>query len=410
MVQASAADADEQTQFDQGGTSFGVDASLNWDYMHHRLGIWFPPVTSAASMVAARWSVYDDTPNRNRFMGSAMVGDERFDEMSRLQMTFACGLYDRMSALSTGEVRPEGIDLNFLAVNHPRDLFDRMQQGLEFDASELSASEYITGRANGDERFVAIPVFPSRTFRHGFIAVNDRVIAEPRDLAGKKIGVQRYTMTAAVWIRDLLQNQFGVDLSNVEWIEGAFDSPEPHGALAKLPLLKPVSISANRSGKSLSRLLEDGAIDATIGADLPRCFGRAKNVRRLFPDYKAVEKDYYRRFGIFPIMHLVVVRREFHERHPFAATSLFNALNESKNIAFNRMRYLGALQYMLPWLPAELDEIDEVFGGDPWPYGLEANRKPLEALVRALVDQFMIAQPIPPEELFAAVHLTQYKV
>ena len=323
--------------------------------------------------------------------------------MTALPMTFACGLYDRMTALYTGEVRPAGIDLNFIAVNDPRALFDRMAARQEFDASEMSTSEYVSRFAAGKCPFVAIPVFPSRMFRHGFITVDSRVVKTPKDLEGKRIGIQLYTMTAAVWIRGLLQHDHGVDLSTVQWVEGAMEEPKPHGNPTVLPPLKPVSIVANTSGKSLSELLEAGDIQAVVGADVPSAIRRVPHVKRLFPDFRAEEKAYYRRTKIFPIMHLVVLRREFHERHPFAATSLFNALEESRSLAQRRMRYLGALRYMLPWLPAELDEIDEVFGGDPWPYGIEPNRPTLEALLRFLADQSMIAAPVKLEDLFLPV-------
>ena len=324
--------------------------------------------------------------------------------MTALPMTFACGLYDRMTALYTGEVRPAGIDLNFIAVNDPRTLFDRMAARQEFDASEMSTSEYVSRFAAGKCPFVAIPAFPSRMFRHGFITVDSRVVKTPKDLEGKRIGIQLYTMTAAVWIRGLLQHDHGVDLSTVQWVEGAIEEPRPHGNPTVLPPLKPVSIVANTSGKSLSELLEAGDIQAVVGADVPSAIRRVPHVKRLFPDFRAEERAYYRRTKIFPIMHLVVLRREFHERHPFAATSLFNALEESRSLAQRRMRYIGALRYMLPWLPAELDEIDEVFGGDPWPYGIEPNRPTLEALVRFLADQSMIAAPVKLEDLFVPVH------
>jgi 4,5-dihydroxyphthalate decarboxylase len=323
--------------------------------------------------------------------------------MTAIPMTFACGLYDRMTALYTGEVRPAGIDLNFIAVNDPRALFDRMAARQEFDASEMSTSEYVSRFAAGKCPFVAIPAFPSRMFRHGFITVDSRVVKTPKDLEGKRIGIQLYTMTAAVWIRGLLQHDHGVDLSTIQWVEGAIEEPRPHGNPTVLPPLKPVSIVANTTGKSLSELLEAGDIQAVLGADVPSAIRRVPHVKRLFPDFRAEEKAYYRRTKIFPIMHLVVLRREFHERHPFAATSLFNAIEESRSLAQRRMRYIGALRYMLPWLPAELDEIDEVFGGDPWPYGIEPNRPTLEALVRFLADQSMIAAPVKLEDLFLPV-------
>ncbi|MCJ1409732.1 hypothetical protein MMC19_003815 [Ptychographa xylographoides] len=326
-----------------------------------------------------------------------------------LPLTFACAQYDRMLALASGEVSPEGLALNFITINHPRDVFDRMMGGREFDASEMSTSEYVCRYAAGERDFIAIPVFPSRAFRHSFIAVNDRVIKEPKDLNGKRVGVQLYTMTAAVWQRGLLKG-LGVDLDSVEWVEGAMETAGAHGKPTVLPTLKHINITRNTSGKSLSQLLADGEIDATIGADLPTNFGTAPHVKRLFPDFKAVEKQYYRDTGVFPIMHSVVIRRDLYDRFPFVATSLYNACTESKDLALGRMRFMGALRYMLPWLPAEIDEIDEVFGHDPWPYGVEANRKTLEALVRNLFDQSMIPKMVEVDELFAPVRGNNWKI
>jgi 4,5-dihydroxyphthalate decarboxylase len=318
-------------------------------------------------------------------------------------MTFACGLYDRMISLSNGEVRPAGIDLNFISIDNPRELFDRMVGKLEFDASEMSSSEYVTRFAAGQCPFVALPVFVSRVFRHGFIAVDTRKIKSPKDLAGKRIGVQLYTMTAAIWIRGLLQDHYGVDISSIEWVEGAMEAPTPHGKPTVLPPLKPVKIVPNKSGKSLSQLLADGDIAATIGADLPSCFGKAPHIQRLFPNFRQTEMDYFKQTRIFPIMHLIVMRRDFYEKFPFVASSFYQALCESKDRAFKRMRYLGTLRYMLPWMTAELDEIEEVFGGDPWPYGVEPNRQALEALVKYLVDQSLIAAPVQVDDLFVPV-------
>ena len=182
------------------------------------------------------------------------------------------------------------------------------------------------------------------------------------------------------------------------------EAPTRHGNPTVLPPLKPVSIVANTSGKSLSRLLEDGEIAATIGADLPSAYGRNRHVQRLFPDFRSAEKDYYRATKIFPIMHLIVLRRDFYEQHQFVATSLYQAFCESKARAYQKMRYLGTLRYMLPWMTAELDEIEEVFGGDPWPYGVEPNRRALEALVQYLLDQSMIAKPVKVDDLFVPVY------
>lgn len=328
---------------------------------------------------------------------------------NRVNVSFASILYDRMQPLQAGEVRAEGIDLNFIALNHPRDIFDRMSGGREFDASELSLSEYICRYAAGRREFIAIPVFPSRAFRHGFIAVNSRTVREPKDLAGKKIGVQLYTMTAAVWIRAVLK-QWGVDLSTIRWVQGSMESAESHGRPSAMPLTKPVNIIQNTSGKSLSQLIEEGEIDATIGADLPPCLGKAPYVKRLFPDFKEVEKAYYQETGIFPIMHTVVIRTDLYDKHPWIATSLYNALDDSKEVARIRMRFLDCLRYMLPWMPSELDEIDEVFGGDAFRNGVDPNRKTLEALVDALYDQAMISTRVSVDELFAPVRGQNWKV
>ncbi len=324
--------------------------------------------------------------------------------MPGLRLSFACGLYDRMLPLYTREVRPEGIDLDFIAIDSPREIFDRMGGKLEFDASEMSSSEFISRKAAGDCPFVALPVFPSRTFRHSFITVNRKSgIRTPKDLEGRRVGVPLYTMTAAIWIRGHLQHEYGVDLSAIRWVQGAINKAGAHGKPAALPLLKKVPLEINDSGRSLDELLEAGAIDAITGTSLPASIRRNPDIQRLFPDFREIEKEYYRRTRIFPIMHLVVVRRELHEKHPFVAASLYDAFCESKNRAFAKMRFLGALRYMLPWMAADLDEIDQVFGGDPWPYGVEANRPTLEALVRYMAEQSIIAAPVRVDDLFVSV-------
>jgi 4,5-dihydroxyphthalate decarboxylase len=319
---------------------------------------------------------------------------------SDLPLTFACGLYDRMVPLYAGETRPAGIDLDFLAIDSPREIFDRMAGAQAFDASEMSLSEVVTRIAAKQCPFVAIPVFPSRVFRHGFITVNRKSVRSPKDLAGKRIGVPLYTQTAAVFMRGLLAEDYGVDLSGVRWVEGAINAAAPHGRPTVLPVLRPVSITANNTGRSLSDLLAAGEIDAILGTSLPVSIKTSPDVQRLFPDFRAAEQDYYRRTRIFPIMHLVAIRREIYERHPFVAPSLYKALCASKDLALEKMRYLGALRYMLPWLMSDLDEIDEIFGGDPWPYGIEPNRPTLEAALRYLYDQALIAAPLSVEDIF----------
>jgi len=323
--------------------------------------------------------------------------------MTALPLTFACGLYDRMLALATGDIKPDGIDLNFLAIDEPREIFDRMAGRLEFDACEMSSSEYISRFAANKLPFVALPVFASRVFRHGFIVVNRKYVTSAAELNGKRIGVPLYTQTAAIFVRGLMQHELGVDLSSIEWVQGAVDAPGAYGNPSVMPLLKPANIKLNTSGKSIGELLETGEIQAIIGANLPRALNRHPDVVRLFPDFRAREKDYFRRTRIFPIMHLIVVRRDLYERHPFVATSLYNAFCAAKDRAREKMRFVSTLRYMLPWLADDIAEMDEVFGGDCWPYGIEPNRPTLEALVGYMAEQGFIPQPIPIEKLFAPV-------
>jgi 4,5-dihydroxyphthalate decarboxylase len=319
--------------------------------------------------------------------------------VSRLQLTFACGKYDRMEALRTGDVTVEGIDLNYVAIEDPREIFDRMGRRQEFDAAEFSSSEFISRMAQGKCPFVALPVFPSRVFRHSFIYINRRSgIRTPKDLEGRRVGVQLYTQTAAVWIRGHLAHQYGVDLSSVRWVQGAVEKAGAHGNPHATPLLKPVEIEQNVSGRSLTELLAQGAIDALVGARRPTI--RHPDVVPLFPDPRAEERAFYNETRIFPIMHLVAIRRDVYERNPWIGVSLYNAFAEAKNWALGRLYENGTLRYMLPWMHFDVDEIDEVFGGDPWPYGVEPNRPTLEALVQYMAEQHLIAEPIALEHLF----------
>lgn len=322
-----------------------------------------------------------------------------------LKLNFACGNYDRMDALKSGEVAPEGIDLEFLGIDAPREIFDRMMGENAFDVSELSSSEFISMTAAGDRRFVAIPVFPSKAFRHGFFCINRNAgIASPKDLEGKRVGVPLYTQTAAVWCRGHLAEDYGVDLSTVEWVQGAVEKVGTHGTPSAPALLKPARVVQNETGRSLSDMLADGEIDALLGSRLPESLRTHPDVVRLFPDFREVEKELYRTRRIHPIMHLVAIKREIHEERPWIAKSLYGAFESSKALALERMRISAAQRYMLPFLVSDLEEIDEIFDdGDPWPYGVEPNRATLEALVRYLHDQDFIAEAMPIESLFVSV-------
>jgi 4,5-dihydroxyphthalate decarboxylase len=325
--------------------------------------------------------------------------------MARLHLTFAACRYDRLEAIREGSVGVDGVDLTCITLKSGRNVFDRMVGGHEFDVAELSASEFISLSAKGDCPFVALPVFPSRVFRHGYIFINTRSgIRAPKDLEGRRIGLPLYTQTAAIWARGLLTQHFGVDLRGVRWVQGAVESASTHGKPHAPPLLKPVTIEQNKSSKSLGQMLADGGIDALIGSRKPESFGRDPNVVRLFPNYRTLERELYEKAQIFPIMHLIAMRRSLYERHPWLATSFFDAFVQSKRRALARMRYAGSLAAMLPWLLSEIEEIDRVFGGDAWPYGIEPNRPTLDALIRYMVEQHFIARPIPVADLFAPIY------
>jgi 4,5-dihydroxyphthalate decarboxylase len=328
--------------------------------------------------------------------------------MGNLRVNFACALYDRMVPLYTGEVAAEGIDLNFIRIDDPRNTFDRMVAGLEFDACEMSMSEFISRSATDGCPFVGIPVFPLRAFRHGFICINRKSgIKAPKDMEGKRIGVPLYEMSAAIYARGHLEEQYGVDLSKFHWVQGAINAPGTHGKPSFLPLLRPIRIEYNSTPKSLSQLLEEGAIDAIVGGILPDSLRANRDVQRLFPNYHEVEREFYKSTKIFPIMHMVAIKRDLYEKNPFVATSLYDAFCRAKQRALEKMTFVAAPRYMLPWLSVAVDEIHDLFGGDPWPYGTEANRPTIEAILRYMVNQAFIARAPAIEDLFLSPHGSQ---
>jgi 4,5-dihydroxyphthalate decarboxylase len=324
--------------------------------------------------------------------------------MARLPLTFASCRYDRVEALRTGDVQPDGIDLNMIMFPAGREIFDRMVGAREFDVAELSSSELISLMGRGHCPFVALPVFPSRVFRHGYIFVNTRAgIRAPRDLEGRRVGVPLYTQTAAIWVRGHLMHEYGVNLDTIRWVQGAVETGGSHGSPHAPPLLKPVPIEVNSSGKSLEELLAAGGIDALIGSRKPPTLGRSPEIARLFADFRAIERAFWQQTRIFPVMHLIAIRRERYEQHPWIAQSLYDAFVEAKARALARMHYGGSLSVMLPWLMSEVEEVDALFGGDAWPYGIEPNRPTLEALVQYMVEQSFIARAMAIEELFVPI-------
>jgi 4,5-dihydroxyphthalate decarboxylase len=324
--------------------------------------------------------------------------------MTRPTLSFACGPYDRMQALYDGSVAVDGADLAPKIIQRPLEIFSRMLKDGEFDVAEMSLTHCFVLGAAGTARFVTLPVFPSRMFRHGFIFVNRASgIRSPQDLAGRRIGVQGYQMTAAVWIRGHLRSSYGVDLDSVSWFEGGVNSPGVAGGdTTSFRPSRPLNIRAIGSADTLSAMLARGDIDALIGADAPHSLG-SEHVVRLFPDYHAVERDYYQQSGVFPIMHALVLREDLHRQHPWLADALFQACIAAKTAAQAGMKYTAALRFMLPWLFDHLAELEQVFGPDPWPYGLKANRTTLNTFARFLCDDGFIAQSPRLEDIFVPV-------
>jgi ABC-type nitrate/sulfonate/bicarbonate transport system substrate-binding protein len=320
--------------------------------------------------------------------------------MTRLSVTLACGTYDRTQALRTGEVPVEGIDLNYIPIGSPREIFDRMIGNSEFDIAELSSSELIRMTAAGDCPLVGFPVFPSRMFRHGFIYVNTRAgIRTPKDLEGKRVGVPLYGQTAAIWIRGHLMHQYGVDLGTIRWVQGEVEQAGTHGTPQHLEI-EGVQIEENTSDLSLSEMLAKGELAALLGSRQPKSLGRHPDVARLFPNYREIEREYYKETKIYPIMHLMAIRRDLYEAHRWVAQSLYKAFVEAKAWALSRMRFSAAPSYMLPWQMADIEEMDRLFGNDAWPYGIEKNRKTLETLIQYMVEQHLLPRKLALEDIF----------
>jgi 4,5-dihydroxyphthalate decarboxylase len=330
--------------------------------------------------------------------------------MSSVKITVACWDYDRTRALESGRVQVEGVDLNYLPLR-VEETFWRMLRYQEFDAAEMSLGSYLLSRDRGFPHFVAIPVFPSRAFRHSCIYINTGAgICEPKDLMGKKVGVPEYQITMAIWARGILQHEYGVAPQQMRWLTGGEEHP---GRIDKVKHDLPEGVEVQPIGpdKTLSSMLESGEIDAMISAHMPSPFVRqSPNVMRLIPNFRQVEKDYYRRTKIFPIMHTIVVRGDVYERYPWVAQSLYKAFAEAKRVCQESMYEFSALKYMMAWSIAEMEEEREVFGPDPWPYGLEPNRHVLETLVQYTHEQGLIKKKPAVESLFAPNTLEDYRI
>ena len=330
--------------------------------------------------------------------------------MKKLRLTIACWDYDRTRALQDGRVEPDGIELNYLSLP-VEETFFRMLRHREFDVAEMSLSSYTLSLARADPPFIAIPVFPSRFFRHSCIYVNaSSGIRDAKDLIGKRVGNPEYQMTAPVWIRGILADEYGVPVDSVTYVTGGEEEP---GRSEKIKLDLPPNIKVDPIGPNdtLSALLRDGSIDALYTARTPSSFRAGDGrVRRLFDDYVTVERDYFHRTGVFPIMHTVVIRRDVYERDRWIAQSLYKAFVAAQRIAYDDLNESAALKAMLPWTMAYLEETRRVMGDDYWPYGFERNRRVLSTFLRYHHEQGLSPRRREPEELFAPESLESFKI
>ena len=321
--------------------------------------------------------------------------------MSKLKLTLACWDYDRTRPLIDGRVQAEGIDLE-IRVLRPREIFARMLEHKEFGVSELSLSAYVTLKGRGACSFVAVPVALSKIFRHSCIYVRtDAGIRTPQDLRGKRVGTSSLSSTGTVFMNGMLQHEYGVAPQDIHWFIGGLAAPTAR-PLIPLNLSKIMKVDFLSEGQELENMLEDGEVDALFVLQIPSIFQKGSpRVTRLFPNYKEVEQDYYRRTRIFPIMHTVAIRDDVYREHPWVARSIFRAFCEARDLAVSGLYDTDALRLTLPWLISHVEETWQVFGKDFWSYGLESNRPALEAVGHYVYEQGFSPRPVTPEELFA---------
>lgn len=329
--------------------------------------------------------------------------------MSKLSLSVAVRDYDRTRPMSDGEVQIDGVDPVFMALP-PEEIFFRAFRRAEFDICELSMSSYTVKTAQGDCPYVGVPAFVSRTFRHTAIYVRTDRIKTPADLKGKKVGVPEYQLTANVWARAILQDDHGVKPSDIHWLRGGLAEA---GRLEKIPITLPkdVKLEDIPADRTLSDMLESGEIDGVIAPRVPTPFEQGHpHVGWLFPDPVAAAKDYFKRTGIFPIMHLIGVRRELAERHPWLPAAVFKAFAQAKAIALRKLSDTSSTKVTLPFVEERLLEARALMGEDFWSYGAEENRKTLETFLRHHHAQGLSPRRVKVEELFHPATLETFKV
>jgi 4,5-dihydroxyphthalate decarboxylase len=330
--------------------------------------------------------------------------------VSRLRLSLACWNYDRTRALMDESIKPDGIDLTYLNLPVEETFFRMLRHG-EFDVAEMSLSSYTVSMFREPRPFVAIPIFPSRMFRHSSIYINAHCgINEPKDLIGKRIGTPEYQMTAPVWIRGILADHYGVLVNSVTYCTGG---QEETGRSEKLKLDLPPDIRVEPIGahQTLSAMLASGEIDALHTARMPSTFTTEPDkVKRLFPNFVQVEKQYYRDTGIFPMMHTVAIRREVYEKHRWIAQSLYKAFVGAQRATYEDLYVTAALKTMLPWLTAHVEDTRALMGDDFWPYGFTRNRTTLETFLRYHHEQGLSSRLLTPDELFAPETMEAFKI
>lgn len=330
--------------------------------------------------------------------------------MALLPLTMAAVNYDRFQALIDGRLHPEGIDLEIVPME-VEEVFYRQVKYAEFDISEMSLSTYVLSMGQEDFPYVAIPVFPSRYFRHQSIYVREGAgIAVPEDLKGRRVGLPEYQITAVVWLRGILEEHYGVKPRDLEFFIGGADAP---GRIEKRALVLPADIRTRTIGprQTLSQMLLDGELDAVFAAHEPQAFlEHPERVLRLFPDYKTVEKAYFAETGIFPIMHVVVIRKSVLAEHPWIARSLLKAFVAALDEAKRDLLYRSSLKVMLPWLADHVEETVAAMGSDYWPYGIEPNRRVLATFLRYHNEQGLSPREYSPEELFAPTTQSEFVI
>ena len=329
--------------------------------------------------------------------------------MANIQLTLACEDYDRTRPIKDARIKPEGIEINYLVMS-VEEIFWRMMKYEEFDVSELSMGAFLTAAARGRRPFIAIPVFPSRTFRHRCIFINTASgIERPEELRGKRMGVPEYSMTAAVWLRGLFEHEYGIPPSEIHWIQAGEEQP---GRKDRVDFEMPPGVRMDsRNDRTLNEMIASGEIDAMMSPRMPTCFlERASNVRRLFPNYRQAEMDYFAKTGLFPIMHVIVIKRAIYEKDPWVAQTLYKAFCEAKDLCMRELYDTNILRVSLPWTSAEYEDTRDLMTTDYWPYGLAPNRMNLETLNGYLHEQGLIEQRLNLDELFARETREAFKI